>query len=154
MRKIDNLYGAINALIRIKESENRVAIDVNDLKNAVKEEVDVYSATLDWYVDKVLSQAIEIVLNQNGYRSVVRGNGIFVNPDNCSKPEYISRLFNNAKLSELEKQQIVNMMKQSIKTAGIQGQLRFDFETGMILEDITEEDLVRMLLEDATGPTG
>lgn len=47
MRKIEGLYTAINAIINRREDENRLAADVEDIIKEVKEEVDVYSASLD-----------------------------------------------------------------------------------------------------------
>lgn len=151
MQNIEGLYTALNALIKQKEEEGRLAVSADDLIEEVKEEVDVYSASLDWYIKFALRAAAQISLWQSGYRSVIKGNGMFVNLQNCTKPEYLSRLFNNAKLSERQKQQVVNMIKRRISELGMPGQMSMDFETGMITEDITEEQLMAMLIEDATG---
>ena len=151
MQNIEGLYTALNALIKQKEEEGRLAVSADDLIEEVKEEVDVYSASLDWYIKFALRAAVQISLWQSGYRSVIKGNGMFVNLQNCTKPEYLSRLFNNAKLSERQKQQVVNMIKRRISELGMPGQMSMDFETGMITEDITEEQLMEMLIEDATG---
>lgn len=151
MQNIEGLYTALNALIKQKEEEGRLAVSADDLIEEVKEEVDVYSASLDWYIKFALRAAVQISLWQSGYRSVIKGNGMFVNLQNCTKPEYLSRLFNNARLSERQKQQVVNMIKRRISELGMPGQMSMDFETGMITEDITEEQLMAMLIEDATG---
>lgn len=114
----------------------------------VKDEVDVYSASLDWYIRFALRAAVEVVLYQKGYRAVVKGEGIFVNLDNCHKPAYLARMFNNAKLTEKQKQQAVAMIQKVIKANNMEGQLRFDTD-GTIFEDITEQQLIEMLRADA-----
>ena len=151
MQNIEGLYSNLAALINQREEEGRLAISAEDLIKHIKEEVDVYSASIDWYVKTILRQAVEISLWQKGYRSVIKGNGMFVNVQNCSKPEYLARLFNNAKLTERQKQQIVNMIKRKISEVGMPGQMSMDFATGTIIEDVTEEQLMAMLIEDATG---
>ena len=151
MQNIEGLYSALAALINQREDEGRLAMSTEDLIKNVKEEVDVYSASLDWYIKFALRAAAEIALYQKGYRSVVRGNGLFVNVQNCTKPEYLARLFNNAKLTERQKQQVVNMMKRRINEVGMPGQMSMDFDSGLIIEDVTEEQLISMLMQDATG---
>ena len=148
MKGIDGLYTAINAAIVEREKGNRLCIDMTDMIDAVTDEVDCYSASIDWYVHKVISQAITIALWQSGYRSVVHGKGLFVNPQNAKKPEYLVKLFNNAKLSEEQKQKVVNMMLKEIQDAGVDRQLFFDAK-GHIHEEISEEQLIEMLRKDA-----
>ena len=150
MRGIEGLYAAISAIISEREEENRLALNVSDIVDEVKKEVDVYSASIDWYIWFALRSAVEVGLYQRGYRSVVKGKGLFVNLDNCEKPEYLARMFNNAKLSESQKETVVNLIKKQIKTAGCEGQLSFDIN-GTIIEDITEEKLLEMLEADAEG---
>lgn len=139
MKNIEGLYTAIAAIINQREEENRLAISTESLIADVKKEVDVYSASLDWYIQNTLRAAVEVGLYQAGYRSVVKGNGVFVKLENCTKPAYLARLFNNAKLTEAQKTKVVGIIKKTIKESGVSGQLMFDFENGTIVEDITEE---------------
>lgn len=149
MRNIEGLYTALTALIKQEEAKGKLAIDVKALIEDVQDEVDVHSASLDWYIKVALSAAAENTLYQNGYRSVVKGNGLFVNADNCTNEVYLKRLFNNAKLTELQKKQIADYLAKRIKTLGYGGQLSMDFETMTISEDITEEKIIAMLRRDA-----
>ena len=151
MQNIEGLYSAINAIIKGKEAENRLAVSAPEIMELVKKEVDVYSASLDWYIAQVLRSAVETVLNQLGYRSVVHGEGLFVNLDNCEKKIYLARMFNNAAMSKAEKEKVLNFIQKKIHDVGIDGQLCFDFEKGTIIEDITEEQIIAMLREDAFG---
>ena len=150
MQNITGLYTALNALIRQEEDEKKIAIDKSSLVEKVQNEVDVHSASLDWFINMALSAAAEVALYQNGYRSVVKGKGLFVNPEHSENPAYWSRLFNNAKLTELQKKQVVEMLAKGMKNKGIEGQLSIDFSTGMIVEDVTESQLIEMLRQDAS----
>ncbi len=151
MANIEGLYTALNAIIKTKEAENRLAIDVQTLINEVKDEVDIYSAPLDWYVQNVLRAAAEVALWQSGYKSVVKGYGIFVNAANCKNPVYAKRLFNNAKLAELQKQKVVDFLMKNYQPMGIPGQLTMDMDTGTVIEDVSLEQLMEMLTKDANG---
>lgn len=149
MKSIEGLYTAINATITQMEMEDHAVLKAETLIDAVKEQVDVYSATLDWYIRFALRAAVEVGLYQNGYKSVIKGKGLFVNPTLCKKPEYLARLFNNAKLTELQKKQAVDAIMGSIKASGCEGQLSMDFSTGLLSEDITEPQLLEMLEREA-----
>ena len=150
MRNIEGLYTAIGSIISQHEDENKLAMKVDDIIEEVKGEVDVHSASLDWYIRFALRAAIEVGLYQRGYKSVVKGTGLFVNPNNCNNPAYLARLFNNAKMTEDQKRIAVDMIRKAIKQSGCEGQLRFDFESGTVIEDVTEEQLIAMLEQDAT----
>lgn len=151
LKGVEGLYTAIGAIINQKEDESRLAVDVNNVIENVKNEVNVYSAQLEWYIQFALMAAVEVVLYQKGYRSVVKGEGVFVNLQNCRKPEYLARMFNNAKLSEAQKQKVVARITKAIQEATMEGQLSFDFsgEGGTIVEEVTEQRLIEMLRADA-----
>ena len=151
MQKIEGLYSAYSALIRQKEFDDHLAISVDQLVNEVPEEVDIHSADLNWYINFALKAAAEVSLYNAGYRSVVKGRGLFVNLQNCKNPAYLAKLFNNAKLTEKQKEQVVNMITRKINEVNTPGQMSIDFSTGTIIEDITEEKLIQMLEEDARG---
>lgn len=150
MNSIDGLYTEINAIIHEKEEQKRLAISVDQMVKELMASVniDVHSASMDWYIETALKSAISTVLNQNGYRSVIKGDGLFINPDICLKKEYMARLINNVMLEENQKKQIEDMLMKKAES-GIPGQLCFDPETGSIVEEITLEELVSMLKKDA-----
>ncbi len=149
MKNVYGLQTAIKAVINERESENRLAVDVDDIMKATKEEVDISQVPVGWLTDFALRAAAEVALYQKGYKSVVKGEGIFVNVENCEKPEYLKRLFNNAKLSESQKVNAVNIIKKRIKETNIEGQLTIDFSNGEIVENVSEEQLLDMLKDDA-----
>lgn len=149
MQKIEGLYSNLTTLIHRKEEEGRIAISVDDLENEIRRLVDIDEMHLDWLIHFALRAAAEVTLYQHGYRSVIKGNGMFVSLQNCEKKEYLDRLFNNAKLTATQKQQVVRMIKNRIDTLGIPGQLQIDAATGTIVETISEEKLMAMLIRDA-----
>lgn len=149
MNSIEGLYSEINAIIRSKEEDERLAISVDQMVRELMSStnIDVHSASMDWYIETALKSAISTVLNQNGYRSVIKGDGLFVNPDICLKKEYMARLINNVKWEERQKAKIEELLTQKAEK-GIPGQLQFD-EEGNIIEEISLEDLLEMLQKDA-----
>lgn len=149
MERIEGLYTAITAIIKEKESEFRLAISTDDIVERLKNEIDIETVPREVLADYVLRFAAAIGLNNNGYRSVLKGNGLYVNLYNCEKAEYLSRLHNNAVLSEKQKQQVVNLIRKQCEITGIAGQTSFDLDTGMIVEDVTEEQLLELLKKDA-----
>lgn len=149
MQNITGLYTALNSLIKSKESEGKICIDKETLVRDVQKEVDVHSASLDWFINMALRAAAEVALYQNGYRSVVKGDGLFVNPEHCNKKDYLIRLFNNAKLTEIQKQKVVEVIKKTVNEKIIPGQLTMDFSTGLLVEDLTVDQILEMLRQDA-----
>lgn len=149
MQNIEGLYSSISAFVKESEDENRMVISVDEVVKRVKNEVDIYSATLDYYIDSTINHAVATILNQAGYRSVVKGNGLYVNLDSCENPDVLARLYNNASFSEQQKKQVVEMIKKRIKEVEVSGQFEMDFETGNIIECISEEQLIAILEADA-----
>lgn len=149
MGGIEGLYSALSALIKQREDEERLVISADMLVDEVKDEVDVHSAKLEWYINFALRAAAEVALYQAGYRSVIKGKGYFASAINCDKPEYLARFFNNAKLTEQQKHRVVSYLKRRINEVGLQGQMSIDFDTGEIVEDVSLDALVEMLKADA-----
>ncbi len=150
---IEGLYTAITAVINEREDTHRV-MDVKELIKMVKAEVNVYSAPVDWFINQALMAAIESSLGKMGYRSVVHGEGLFVNLDKCKNKHYLARMLNEAKLAEIQKEQALNMITKQIKNSGVEGQMSIDFSTLTCVEDLTDEQLIEMLRADAgEGPT-
>ena len=155
MAKIEGLYPALNSLILKAEDEKRMAIDVYSLVEEVKNIINTYAVSVEDAVNTLLVGAAEVALHQNGYKSVVKGKGLFVNPDLIKKPEYFSRLINNAVMNEAQKRHATEILLDSIRRSGCEGQLSLDLENpGHYYEDVTEEQLLEMLRADATGTNG
>ena len=148
MQGIKNLYSELNCIITDRELRDQASIKVEDIVSEVRKRVNVHSASRKWLEYRVLMASAENVLWRRGYRSLVKSKGWFVHLENCSKPEFLKRLFNNAKLSEAQKEAVVNRIKKQIKTTGCDGQLSFDMN-GYISEDLTDDQLIELIEREA-----
>ena len=115
MQGIKNLYSELNCIITDRELRDQASIKIEDIVSEVRKRVNVHSASRKWLEYRVLMASAENVLWRRGYRSLVKSKGWFVHLENCSKPEFLKRLFNNAKLSEAQKEAVVNRIKKQIK---------------------------------------
>lgn len=148
MQGIKNLYSELNCIITDRELRDQASIKVEDIVSEARKRVNVHSASRKWLEYRVLMASAENVLWRRGYRSLVKSKGWFVHLENCSKPEFLKRLFNNAKLSEAQKEAVVNRIKKQIKTTGCDGQLSFDMN-GYISEDLTDDQLIELIEREA-----
>lgn len=148
MQGIKNLYSELNCIITDRELRDQASIKIEDIVSEVRKRVNVHSASRKWLEYRVLMASAENVLWRRGYRSLVKSKGWFVHLENCSKPEFLKRLFNNAKLSEAQKEAVVNRIKKQIKTTGCDGQLSFDMN-GYISEDLTDDQLIELIEREA-----
>lgn len=88
-----------------------------------------------------------VALYQAGFRSVVRGSGLFVDYAQTNKPEFLKRICNNAHLDARIKEQIAKgLLRILIDTCGDESQLAFDME-GNVYEEATRDELISMLEE-------
>lgn len=143
MERIEGLYIAIGTAIRERESDNKLVISVDDLVSQLRDDFDFDSVSKEVLADYVLRFAIAVGLNDNGYRSVVKGEGLYVNLEDCKNPDFIKRLHNNAMLDKNAKQQIVDAIRKKIELSDVK-QLAFDIE-GMLFEEVTAEQLLEIL---------
>ena len=151
MNKIEGLYTAITSIIREKEEKYNLVISTDDMVTRLKDQNYLDSVPREVLEDYLLRFAVAIGLNDNGYRSVVKGEGLYINLENCERAEFLNRLFNNAVEMEQQKEQVVSLILKQRERAGIAGQTSIDPETGMIIEDITEEQLLDLLRKEAVA---
>ena len=143
MEKIEGLFTAITTAIRERENDDKLVISVDDMVAQLKGDVDFDSVSKEVLADYVLRYAVAIGLNDNGYRSVVKGEGLYVNLEDCKNPDFIARLFNNAMIEEKAKEQVVNVIRKEIEASNVK-QFAFDID-GMIFEEMTAEQLLELL---------
>lgn len=151
LKGIEGLYTTISQLIAEYELSNTAVIDSDELISRVREEVNVYSASLEWYIKQVLRMAAEVGLWQAGYRSVVKGKGYFVNAEKLHKQEYLINLYNNAALEEKTKKDIVEQLLTKCENEGVQMSMEFTNGIPKLIQTITPEQLLDMLKTDAKG---
>ena len=143
MERIEGLYTAISTAIRERENDDKLVISVDDMVAQLRGDVDFDSVPKEVLADYVLRYAVAIGLNDNGYRSVVKGEGLYVNLEDCKNPDFIARLFNNAMIEEKAKEQVVNVIRKEIEASNVK-QFAFDID-GMIFEEMTAEQLLELL---------
>ena len=143
MEKIEGLFTAITTAIRERENDDKLVISVDDMVAQLRGDVDFDSVPKEVLADYVLRYAVAIGLNDNGYRSVVKGEGLYVNLEDCKNPDFIARLFNNAMIEEKAKEQVVNVIRKEIEASNVK-QFAFDID-GMIFEEMTAEQLIELL---------
>lgn len=149
MGRIEGLYTAISSIIKEKESENKLVISTDDVVEILKDEDYLATASRADLEEYLLRFAVAIGLNDNGYRSVVKGEGLYINLENCTKREYLDRLHNNAVEAEHQREQIVKIITKQRELAEIAGQTEWDEETGTIIEQVSIEKLLEMLRKEA-----
>lgn len=149
LKRIEGLYATISQLIAEYELTGTAVIDSDELIGRIREEVNVYSASLEWYIKQVLRTAAEVGLWQAGYRSVVKGKGYFVNAEKLHKQEYLINLYNNAALEEKTKKGIVEQLLTKCEEEGVQMQMEFTDGIPKLIQTITPEQLIDMLKNDA-----
>ena len=147
---IKGIYSGITAYTHQKEDEKHLAISTDALVEHLTENYreEIESTPKEELIDIVLRQAIAIGLNGLGYRSVLPGEGFYVNPDNCDKPEYWEQFFTNCEMEIMQKQQVYESLLQKRKEKNIPGQLQFD-DNMKIIETVSMEKLLEMLKADA-----
>lgn len=142
------LYTELNTLIAQAEDERKMAIDVNVLMREVQYIVNLDSMPISELKDRYARAAASCALYQCGYKSVIPGEGIFVNVEHCKEPEYIRRFYNNAKYSERQKTAALERIKKKIKEEGIEGQMKFTLD-GDIETELSVSEIIDMLRADA-----
>lgn len=142
------LYEAISSIISDKEEASQAVLYTGEMVERVKEEVDVDAIPREVLVNLALRQAVAIGLNAKGYRSVINGQGLYVNIENCEKREYLMQIYSNEMLDDSKRKRVLEILRNKIKPTEIPGQMGFD-EAGQMFDEITVEELLEMLKKDA-----
>ncbi len=105
--------------------------------------------------EMILGFALTTMLNSLGYYSVVRRKGYYANANEC-KRAYLKAIVNNAsvdaKTDAARYETLLGILnKRFPATAEIPGQMEMDFESNEIVEQMTEEDLLQMLMDEASS---
>ena len=153
MKNLEGIYTLVGAMITDEENKNKLAIDSGKIINAIVNDPQKWwGGDLEWYVKTTLRAVVDSSLAARGYKSVVRGEGLFVNPEKVSNEAYIRRLANNVKKDGFKADEKFQYLLDVLNRCrnGVPGQLSLDLETGLIIEDITEEEILDMLRADAS----
>ena len=101
---------------------------------------------------KCANAMASVILYQAGYRSVVRGEGLFLNYKETSNPLFLQKLCENSQLDALQKKQVAEGLER-IKQKVFEGvpdyaqiALGMDENGNMhFYEEITSDEIVKML---------
>lgn len=145
------IYSELNTLIAAEEMTHKLAIDVERLTKMIQRVIDFDEIPIKELKDRYARAAASVALYQSGYKSVVRGEGLFVNVMNCKKRDYLARLYNNASLTKRQKDAALELISKTIKQNEIPGQLTF-MPDGTYEEETTIDELIQMLRDDANRP--
>lgn len=143
------IYTLCNDMISAEEDRKKIAINVDKIAQDVMNIADIQSMDKAELAKRYIKAVAEVALYDNGYRSVVRGEGYFVNQELCKNHEYVARFLNNAKGTAEEKEQVVKIITQDFRSLPEYGQYRFDGD-GRVIEEITRDGLIEKLKEDAS----
>jgi hypothetical protein len=147
---LKGIFTELNVLIASEETKHKLAIDVERLTRMIQRIIDFDEIPIEELKDRYARAAASVALYQNGYKSVVRGEGLFVNVENCKKKEYLAKLYNNARMTKRQKEAALELIAKTIKLNEIPGQLKF-MPDGTYEEEATIDELIQMLREDANS---
>lgn len=140
------IYSRLNQWVREMKSNDAIVIDRQDLVDRL----DYSEMDRDELETRCKNADVGIILYQNGFRSVVRGRGVFVDYLKMKNPHAIEQLVKNADRSTAEKERIGLAIREALKTLekseDYGSQMAFD-EDMTIFEEMTREELIQALRE-------
>lgn len=141
---MDGIYSRLNKWIRNMKSNGSVVIDRQELTKRLdysemdRKELEARCKNAD----------VSVVLYQNGFRSVVKGKGVFVDSVEMKNPNTIAQLVRNATASAEQKKQVELALKEALKNLEKSGdfgsQMAFD-EDMTIFEEMSRDELIEVL---------
>lgn len=127
------------------ETELFPIINANKISKEIQEEISLEDMSREELEIRYIRAITSVHLYQEGYRSIIKGQGYFAHPQKISKPEYIARIYNSSIIEEKKKAQIVKKLQHTIlNDSHLSGQLEFDI-TGQIKEHLTTEELLEII---------
>lgn len=144
----DGYYSKLSQYIGQMQKEGNIVIDRNrlmdlcDLSEMSREELEAS------YKGLIASSA----LNEYGYRSVVKGEGLYLDYQNADNPIFLQKLSENADIEARQKKFIADSLRETkkrlIDTLPNYAQLAFNFDENYdspIFEEISSDKLIEML---------
>lgn len=144
----NNIYKTCNLIASRKVKSGATVININDLMREAMALADFSGMTEEEMQRTILRLTLTSILNAHRYYSVVRRKGLFANSENCKKA-YLKQLIENAKHDVRRLEKLLKRLNDNLDIAEIDGQMAFDADTMEIFEEMTEEELVEMLREEA-----
>jgi hypothetical protein len=150
MSKYENpkgLFTEISAYIKQCEANKEPGVLVDNLLDDVKNNVDLESVPQGWFIDTSLKTEIAVGLAQAGYRSLVPGRGIYINPAKINNKDLVDYLIQRQMISISQKEEVLKTLEKIQKQIpdDIEGQLHLDLETGEMFERMSNKQILSML---------
>ena len=142
------IYKTCRLVIAKYINSGRSVINIDDCLNEVLAVADFSEMTEDEKDEMISRFALTNVLNSHNFYSVVRRKGFFANIDDCKKA-YLEAIINNAKDDVKRYETLLEKLNKRLDVAEIPGQLEIDFDTCEVVEQLTQEQLLQMLKEEA-----
>ena len=142
------IYKTCRLVISKYINKGATVVDVEKCMAEARATVDFSDMTIEEMQETILRLTLTTILNANKFYSVVRRKGLFANSENCKKA-YLKQLINNAKSDVKRIETLIEKLNKQVDIAEIDGQMAFDADTMEIFEEMTEEELVEMLREEA-----
>ena len=143
MGRFNGIYTQINTIIKEKESEYKLVISTDEIVERLVNVDFLATASREDLEDCVLRLAIAVALNDAGYRSVVRGEGLYINPVRWKEPKCGEQLLENAKMDVRNKEQMLQYVEKVVELPEY-AQGAFD-ENAELYDEITKQQLIEML---------
>lgn len=143
-----DVYRKCRAIIAKRISLNAKVISMDKCMNEAMTTIDFTEMEEDEWKRIALKSMLTSACNSNNYYSVKRRKGFFANIDVCRKA-YIRAIIDNADKDINRIKKLLDKLSKRLDTAEIDGQMEFDFDTGEISEQITEEQILEMLEAEA-----
>lgn len=142
------IYKTCRLVVARYINSGKNVINIDDCLQEVLAKADFSEMTEDEKDEMISKFALTNVLNSNNFYSVVRRKGFFANIDDCKKA-YLEAIINNAKDDVKRYETLLEKLNKRLDVAEIPGQLEIDFDTYEVVEQLTQEQLLQMLKEEA-----
>lgn len=144
----DGFYSKMTERIRQLQAEGTMVIKRDTLANYL----DLSEMDRD-ELESRCKQAIACCsLYQNGFRSVMRGEGLFIDYQNTDNPVFLKKLTENSELDADQKRQVANALKKITEKRIAEMPDYAQFAMGVdsdgnmrFYEEITSEEIIEML---------
>lgn len=143
-----SIYKTCRLIISKYINKGATVVDVEKCMAEARATVDFSDMTIEEMQETILRLTLTTILNANKFYSVVRRKGLFANSENCKKA-YLKQLIENAKSDVKRIETLIEKLNKQVNIAEIDGQMAFDADTMEIFEEMTKEELVQMLREEA-----
>lgn len=147
----DGLYSALNKIVRQQKQEGNVIFDTETTSS----KIDLSGLDREELEERCKKAMTAVVFYQNGLRSVIHGQGIYVDYEKIKNRIVIEKLLTNAKAEEAKKELMVDVLTTIVNglPEDTGNQMYFDpdrtDENGELLlfEEKSKEELIEMLKE-------